>query len=328
MRALVTGGGGFLGAALLRRLVEGGAELARSLSRGSYPELEKLGVDCVRGDVCDGAAVAKATAGVDTVFHTAGKVGLWGRYQDYHAANVEGTRLLLEACRTAGVRSLVFTGSPSVVFDGGDVDGWDESAPYPARFDSFYSQTKAEAEKLVLEADGPRFHTVSLRPHLIWGPGDRHIAPRVIARARAGQLRRIGGLNKKVDTTYIDDAVDAHLLAAARLDGDLGVGGRAYFISSGDPRPLWDVIDGMLGAAGLPPVVKSVPLSAAKAAAWACEGAYRLLGIESEPRFTRFLVTQLTTAHWFDISAARRDLGYRPRVRLEEGLIRLRASWR
>lgn len=326
MKALVTGGGGFLGGAIVRRLVETGAQNVRSLSRGRYPDLLKLGVECVEGDLADEIAVSKACAGCDTVFHVAGKVGLWGRYEDYRLANVEGTRHVIKACRDQGVRRLVFTGSPSVVFDGGDVDGWDESAPYPKTFDSYYSQTKATAEDMVLSANGPDLSTVSLRPHLVWGPGDRHIAPRMIAKARAGELRRIGDFNKKVDITYIDDAVEAHLLAAQRLDGRSAVAGHAFFLSQGDPRPLWDIINAILATAGLPPVTQSVPLRTARAAAWAYEGLFRFFGIQDEPRLTRFLVTQLTTAHWFDIGAARRDLGYRPRVSFEEGLSRLKAG--
>lgn len=325
MKALVTGGGGFVGGAVARRLLAEGLQV-RSLARGRYERLERLGVECLQGDLADPAAAARACDGCDAVFHTAGKVGLWGRYEEFYAANVRGTRNLLDACRGDRARRFIFTGSPSVVFDGRDVEGWDESAPYPARFDSFYSRTKAAAEDMVLTANGPELATISLRPHLVWGPGDRHIAPRLIAQARAGKLRRIAGINKKVDTTYIDDAVEAHWLAFKRLESGAAAGGKAYFISQGDPRPLWDIIDGILAAAGLPPATGSIPLPAAKAAAAAFEGVYRLFSLEREPRLTRFLVTQLTTAHWFDIGAARRDLGYRPKVSIEEGLARLKSA--
>jgi len=326
VKALVTGGGGFLGRVIIRQLRERGDEV-RSLSRGRYPDLEKDGVECVQADLMDVAAVSKACEGVDVVFHVAGKVGLWGDYSDFLRANVEGTRNVLNACQDRGARRLVFTGSPSVVFDGRDVEGWDESAPYPERFDSYYSRTKAAAEEMVLSANGLRgLSTISLRPHLVWGPGDTSIAPRVIARAKAGKLRRIGGLNKKVDITYVDDAARAHLLAAARLEVSPSVAGKAYFLSQGDPRPLWEVVNGILAAAGLPPVERSVSLWAARAAAAGLELSYRALRRRDEPPLTRFLVTQLSTAHWFDISAARRDLGYEPSVPFEEGLKRY-ARW-
>lgn len=324
-RALVTGGGGFLGRAIARRLLAGGWAV-RSFSRGRYPDLDALGVEAVQGDLSDAAAVERACRGCDVLFHVAAKVGLWGLYEDYRRDNVDGTANVLRACRAQKVGRLVFTGSPSVVFDGRDVEGWNESARYPAKFDSYYSQTKAAAERMVLEANGPVLATVSLRPHLVWGPGKNHIVDRILAQGRAGALRRIGAFNKRVDTTYIDDAAEAHWLAARQLAPGAAVAGKAYFISSGDPRPLWEIVDGILAAAGCPGVRRRVPLGLARAAAGVSEAVYRALGIQNEPRLTRFLVAQLTTAHWFDIAAARRDLGYEPRVTIEEGLRRLRAS--
>lgn len=326
MRALVTGGGGFLGRAIVKRLLERGDEV-RVLGRSPYPDLILMGAQCIKGDISDERAVQDACASVETVFHVAAKVGLWGSYGDFYRANVEGTRRLLRAAQDAGVSRLVFTGSPSVVFDGSEVAGWDESAPYARAYDSHYSHTKAVSEEMALAANGHgNLATVSLRPHLIWGPGDNHIAPRLIAKAKAGRLRRIGRDDKLVDTTYIDDAAEAHLLAANRLLASPSIGGKAYFISSGDPRPQWSIINGILAAAGLPPVERSVPKPVAVAAAVACEAAWRLLGRDEEPPLTRFLVKNLTTAHWFDISAARRDLGYSPKVSIEEGLWRLKLS--
>lgn len=325
MRALVTGGGGFLGSAIARKLRERGDEV-RVFGRGSYPELEAIGIDTLRGDLADADAVAAACEDRDVVFHVGAKVGLWGAYEDYFAANVTGTKNVLRACLEQGIGKLVFTGSPSVVFDGRDVEGWDESAPYPERFDSHYSRTKAQAEEMVLAANHDRLATVSLRPHLVWGPGDRHLLPRMVAKARAGRLYRIGEVSKPIDTLYIDDAVEAHLLAAVQLSPLSEIAGNAYFLSAGDPRPVWEIVDKMLAAAGLPPTKKSVPLGLAMSAAKACEASWRLLGVSSEPPLTRFLVSQLTTAHWFDISAAKRDLGWRPRVGLDEGMRRL-AQW-
>lgn len=325
MKALVTGAGGFLGGAIARQLLSRG-DSVRSLSRGRYPELDALGIEQVQGDIGDAQAAERACEGMEVVFHVAAKVGLWGKYQEFYQSNVVGTRNILEGCLKAGVGRLVFTGSPSVVFDGRDVAGVDESAPYAGRFDSYYSRTKAISEDMALSADGERLAVVSLRPHLVWGPGDRHIAPRIIAQARAGKLRRIAGYDKLVDTTYIDDAARAHVLAAARLAAAPSIGGKAYFLSQGDPRPIWEIVNGILAAADLPPVERSVPRLVARAAALGYEAAYRGLGLKAEPPLTRFLVTQLTTAHWFDISAAKRDLGYEPAVTIAEGLRRLRAS--
>lgn len=298
----------------------------RVFGRGSYPELEALGIETVRGDLCDEAAVRAACDDRDTVFHAGAKVGLWGRAEDYERINVQGTKNVLRACLGTGVSKLVFTGSPSVVFDGRDIEGIDESAPYPEHFDSDYSRTKALAERMVMAADHDRLSTVSLRPHLIWGPGDRHLLPRLVARARSGRLFRIGRESKLIDTIYIDDAVEAHILAAIQLSPLSDLSGKAYFLSSGDPRPLWEIVDRMLASAGLGPVRRSVPKGLALGLAEACEVVWRTLGLCSEPPLTRFLIGQLTTAHWFDIRAAKRDLGWRPRISFEDGMSRL-AQW-
>ncbi|WP_435007875.1 NAD-dependent epimerase/dehydratase family protein [Tundrisphaera lichenicola] len=324
MKALVTGGGGFLGGAIVRRLVERG-DSVRSLARGDYPELRESGVETIRGDVADLASVLRAAEGVDVVFHVAAKAGIWGPRAEFVQANVEGTRNVLEACRRHEVRRLVFTSSPSVVHGGGDLEGVDESTPYPDHYDAIYPETKAEAERLVLGANDARLATVALRPHLIWGPGDNHLIPRLVAKARVGRLRRIGTRPNLVDSIYIDNATEAHLLAADRLEPASTIGGRAYFLSQGDPWPLWDLINGILKAAHIPPVERAVSPRVAELAGSILEGVYGLFRLPGEPPMTRFLAHQLSTAHWYDIGAARRDLGYRPTVSIEEGLARLEA---
>ncbi len=325
MTALVTGGGGFLGGAIVRRLVERG-DTVRSLSRRHYPDLEALGVEQVRGDVADSDAVTKATAACDVVFHVAAKAGVWGRYDEYHRANVVGTENVLTACREHAVPRLVYTSSPSVVFDGRDLEGVDESMPYPKHYEAYYPQTKALAERAVLQANGPSLSTVALRPHLIWGPGDNHLVPRILARGRAGKLRRIGKQNKLIDTTYIDNAADAHLLAADRLTPGSPIAGKAYFLSQGEPLPLWDMVNRILAAGGVAPVTRTVPTSVAYLAGWFFEMLYGVLGRRDEPPLTRFVARELSTAHWFDLTAAKRDLGYEPHVSIDEGLRRLAES--
>jgi len=322
MKALVTGGGGFLGGALVDLLLAKGVTV-RSLARGEYPGLAKLGVECLRGDISDKETALKACQGCDTVFHAAAKVGMWGRYGDFYETNVNGTANLLAAAKAAGAARFVFTSTPSVVFSGGDAEGWNESAPYPVKFDSYYAETKAKAEALVLAADSSRFSTVSLRPHLVWGPGRDHMISRIIGQGKAGKLRRIGSFNKLIDTTYIDDAAAAHWLAAERLSPGAACAGKAYFISQGDPRPNWDIVNMILAAAGTGPVTRTVPYGLAYAAAAAMETAWKLAKAEKEPPLTLFVLQQLTRAHWFDISAARRDLGYAPGITIEEGMKRL-----
>jgi nucleoside-diphosphate-sugar epimerase len=325
MKALVTGGGGFLGGAICAMLRAQGAQV-KSLARGNYPELDAKGVECVRGSINDKKSALAACAGCDTVFHVAAKVGMWGSYEDFKRINADGTKTMLEAARESGVKKFIHTSTPSVVFPGGDVEGWREDAPYPARFDSHYAKTKALAEQLVLQANSPDLATVALRPHLVWGPGKDQLVSTIIAQGKAGKLRRIGNFNKLIDTTYIDDAARAHLCAAGKLAPGAACAGKAYFISQDDPRPNWDIINMILKAAGLPPVTKTVNHAAAYAAACAMEAAWGVLRIKSQPRLTRFVVQQLTSAHWFNISAARRDLGYAPSVTIEQGMEKL-AEW-
>lgn len=322
-RCLVTGGGGFLGRRIVEMLLERG-ESVRILARGVYPELAALGVDCWRGDITDADLVSKACRGCDVVFHVAAKAGVWGRYEEYHLPNVIGTQNVIDACRSSGAGRLVHTSSPSVVFSGEDMEGVDESVPYSRHYSVPYPRTKAVAEQLVLAANDDSLATTALRPHLIWGPRDNHLVPRIVA--RASSLRRIGGLNKKVDCVYIDNAASAHILAADRLEPDSPVAGKAYFISQGEPRGIWDLVNGILAAAGKPPVEKTIPIWAAMSIAAVMEGVFGVLGMRREPRLTRFVVHELTTAHWFDISAAGRDFGYRPEVSIDEGLKRL-AEW-
>ena len=322
MNALVTGGGGFLGQAIVRALRARG-DTVRSLSRQAHPALRELGAEHVRGDVADVAVVSAGAKGCDVVFHVAAKAGLWGAYDDYHRANVLGTEHVIAACRQHGIRKLVHTSSPSVVFNGQDMEGVDESVPYPPHFEAHYPHTKALAEQLVLKANSPSLATVALRPHLIWGPGDNHLLPRLMARVQTGQLRRIGTQRKLVDTVFIDNAADAHLLAADALAPGAACAGKSYFISNGEPIELWEMVNRMLAAADLPPVTRSVPVPVALALAWGFETFAHLTGSEREPRLTRFMVGEMSTAHWFDISAAKRDFGYVPRVSTEEGLRRL-----
>jgi nucleoside-diphosphate-sugar epimerase len=325
MKALVTGGGGFLGSAILWKLWDRGIAV-RSLSRQRYPLLRTLGVEQVQGDVADASIVHRACQGCDIVFHVAAKAGIAGRYRDYYQANVVGTENVVEACETLGITRLVYTSSPSVVFDGKDMEGVDESVPYPKHYEAHYPATKAVAEQLVRAASGPALATVSLRPHLIWGPGDNHLVPRLLARARAGKLRRIGRAEKLIDSVYIDNAVAAHLLAADKLYLGSPISGKVYFISNGEPMPTWELVNRILAAGGLPPVTKTVPVWLATTAGAILEKVYSVLAPDREPPMTRFVARELATSHWFDLSAARRDLGYEPNVSIDKGLERL-ALW-
>jgi nucleoside-diphosphate-sugar epimerase len=320
---LVTGGGGFLGGAVVRQLLARG-EQVRSLQRSDVPGLRALGVEVVRGDLADAQAVLDAARGCEAIVHVAAKAGVWGSEDSYLRANVLGTQHVLDACRAHGIARLVHTSTPSVIHAGGDVEGVDETAPLATHFATAYPRTKAEAERRVLAANGPELATVVLRPHLIWGPDDPQLTARILARAQAGRLRLVGGGHKLVDSAYIDNAAHAHLLALDRVKPGAACAGKAYFITQGEPMPQRQLIDGILAAAGLPPCTRSVSPRLAYVLGATMELAWHALRREDEPLMTRFLARQLATAHWYDITAARRDLGYAPLVTVAEGLERLR----
>ena len=319
-KVLVTGGGGFLGGAIVQKLVKRG-NFVRSFSRGFYPELESLGVEQIQGDIRDQNAVEKACADIDLVFHVAAKPGVWGDYSVYYQTNVTGTLNVIEACRRYNISRLVYTSSPSVIFNGTDMEGVDESLPYPGKFYAHYPKTKAIAEQHVVKASNDGLLTIILRPHLIWGPRDNHLVPRIIARAK--RLAKVGHGNNLVDTVYIDNASDAHILAADKLKQNPGLSGNIYFISQDDPVPLWGMINAILNAGGLPPVSRSVSQRTAWMIGAVLEFIYGTFHVRGEPPMTRFVAEELATAHWFNIGAAKRDLGYMPEVSTEQGLQRL-----
>jgi nucleoside-diphosphate-sugar epimerase len=322
MKILVTGGGGFLGQSICRQLVARG-HVVRSMNRQHYPALDAIGVEQRSADIASLDLVIEAAAGVDAIIHSAGRVGAWGRVEDYYETNVRGTDNVLAACELNGIDKLVLTSSPSVVHDGGDLEGVDESVPYATHFSSAYAQTKALAEQRVLAANSAQLATVALRPHFVWGPGDPNLLPRILGRARRGQLRLIGDVAKKIDTVYVDNAAEAHVLAVEKLEVGSPIAGKVYFISQGEPITHEALVSSWLKADGFPPETRHVPLGVARFLGAALETIYRTLGISSEPPLTRFMVEQLSTSHWFNIDAARRDLGYAPRVSTAEGLARL-----
>lgn len=325
MKALVTGGGGFIGAALSKQLLKNGYQTA-SFSRGDYPELKRLGIEVIKGDLADPEAITKACWRKDIVFHVAAKAGVWGAYPEYYRPNVQGTQNVVNACLSQGVKYLIFTSSASVVFNGKNIEGGNETLPYPSRSMSHYTATKALAEQYVLKTNCSELKTLSLRPHLVWGPGDSHIIPGIVARARSGKLRRIGAGKNLIDTIYIDNCVSAHLCAAEAIKQNPNAAGKAYFITNGEPLPVWDFINGILKSACLPAVENSVSFRTALIAAGFLELVYKTFAIKKEPHLTRFLVHELCASHWFDIDAARKQLGYVPKISITKGFKKL-ASW-
>ncbi len=329
--ALVTGGTGFLGSHLVERLLAAGRPVT-VVSRSPRPALEARGVRVVVGALHEAAVCDEAVRGAATVFHVAARVGVWGAYDDFYRDNVLATRALIRAAQAAGVPRFVHTSTPSVVYNGLDLAGADESLPLTRHCPSPYPLTKAIAEGEALGSTTELFRVCALRPHLIWGVGDPHLVPRILARARAGRLRIVGHGSNRVDMVHVHNATEAHLLAERALGEPGGprgpAAGRAYFITNDEPVNLWDWINDLLRSLGEPPVTKTLSLSAASAVGAVCEAAWRVLPLRGEPPMTRFVAAELAKDHWFNIAAARRDLGYSPKVTMAEGTAELVAALR
>ncbi|MCU7977403.1 NAD-dependent epimerase/dehydratase family protein [Shewanella sp. SW36] len=349
--AFVTGAGGFLGKAICLRLLAAGIKVT-GFARGHYPELEALGVVMLQGDLVNKDLLQQAMQGCDIVFHVASKAGVWGDRDSYFCPNVKGAANVIAACKALKIDKLVYTSTPSVTFAGQDESGIDESTPYATRFLNHYAHSKAIAEKMMLDAnqvgDMPlenpdvtqvssqvttqatapyALKTVALRPHLIWGPGDPHLVPRVLSRGRLGKLKLVGREDKLVDTIYIDNAAYAHVLAALELcQAKPKCQGKAYFLSNDEPITMAEMINLILACDALPPVTKRVPQSVAYVAGAVLESVHYLLKKQEEPMMTRFVARQLSCSHYFDISAAKRDLGYRALVSINQGMARLKVS--
>lgn len=312
-RVLVTGASGWLGAAVARDLVAAGHTVRTLQRRPSGVD----GAEDVLGSVTQPDAIDRAVDGVEAVVHLAAKVSFAGREADFVAVNLDGTRLLVRAAKRAGVRRLVFVSSPSVAHTGQAIMGEDAPPARPEGASGSYARTKAAAELVALGADAPGFAVVAVRPHIVWGPGDPQLVARIQQRAATGRLPLVGSGAALVDSTYIDDAVSG---IRAALDAAERVHGNAYVLTSGEPRPIAELIAGFCDAAGIAPPTRRVRAGLAKAAGSLVEVAWRVRPGEDEPPMTRFLAEQLSTAHWFDQRRTRRDLGWRPAVGVTEGL--------
>ena len=320
MKTLVTGGGGFLGRYIVMKLL-GRGDSVRVLGRHAYSDLQARGVETIRADLQNSRAVEQACRGMDVVFHVGAHTSYWAPWRSYHATNVLGTRNVLDGCRKGGVRKLIYTSTSSVAWAPGLLEGTDESVPYPEHYRCPYSATKAIAERMVLQANGiDGLLTVSVRPHMIFGPGDPHLFPRLFDRARRRKLIQVGDGTNRVDIVYVENASDAHLLAADRLSDGSPVNGQAYVISQGRPVVFWKWINRILERMKMPQVNRNVSYGMARFLGAGMEMAYAALPLPGEPRLTRFLVDLLAVSHYSDISKARNDLGYEPRISTEDGL--------
>lgn len=325
MRILVTGGGGFLGTHLITELLKNPRYMVTSFSRHSYLHLEEVGVPTIKGDLRNKGDVDRAVAqGFDTIFHVAALAGVWGDYDEYYSINVTGTKNLIESAKAHGVTRFVHTSSPSAVLGLGNHMGVGEEIPYPEVHLSAYGETKQKAEEIVLGMnDGKSFLTTALRPHLIWGPGDPHIFPRIVHKARQGKLKIIGDGDNLVDIIYVENAARAHVQAMEKLIPGSKVCGQAYFLGQERPVKLWDFVNIILGQHQIAPPDKSVDYQTAVRAGKVFEFIWRILGIKKpDPPMTRFVAMNLGTHHYFSHEKAKRDFGFHPEISIEEGLKR------
>jgi len=319
MKIVVTGAGGFLGRNLAAALLSRGHQVW-NFSRQNHPQLQAMGVETICGNLQNAADVVAAFKGMDVVFHVASHVGIWGDYDKYYRTNVVGTENVIKACRANGITKLIYTSTPSVVFDGGDICGADETKPYAQHFYNYYSQTKTIAEQMVLKANDEKLCTVALRPHQIIGPDDPHLVPRLVQAAKQGRLKIVGTGKNLVDVTYIQNAVDAHILAFEKLAPQSRVAGQAYFIGQERPVVLWDFINEILARHHLPPITKKVPAGVAFNIGLFFESWYRFFKINGEPPMTRFVAMQFSRSHYFSHEKAKKDFGYEPKIYIEQAL--------
>ncbi|MHA1439839.1 MAG: NAD-dependent epimerase/dehydratase family protein [Promethearchaeota archaeon] len=317
MKVLVTGGGGFLGRYIVEKLLERGDKVS-IFCRGFYPELEEIGVKVIRGDIRDRFAVKAAIKGHQIVFHVASKIDMFGKYKDFYDINVSGTQNVVDGCIKWGIFKLIYTSSASVVFNGDDLKGEDESLPYPKKYLAPYPKTKMLAEKIVLNANGINgLKTTILRPHLICGPRDPSLAPRLIKLAKKGRLPIIGNGDNKLDITYVENVADAHILAAESSKS----AGQIYFISQGEPVVPWELLQNLFSQLNIPPITRKISYKLAYIGGAILEFFFKIFRIrKKEPLITRFLASELSKSHFFDISKAKNELGYEPKISLEEGL--------
>lgn len=319
MKIIVTGAGGFLGRNLSAALLSEGHRVW-NFSRQNHPTLRAMGVETICGNLQNEADVASAFKGMDAVFHVASRVGIWGDYNEYYRTNVIGTENVIKACRANGITKLIYTSTPSVVFDGGDICGADETKPYARKFYNDYSRTKTTAEQAVLQANDETLSTVALRPHQVIGPDDPHLVPRLVNAAKLGRLKIVGNGRNMVDVTYIQNAVDAHILAFEKLSPQSPVAGQAYFIGQERPVVLWDFINEILRCYNMPPITKKVPAGVAFNIGLFFESWYRLFQINGEPPMTRFVALQFSRSHYFSHEKAKNDFGYDPKISIDQAL--------
>jgi 2-alkyl-3-oxoalkanoate reductase len=330
MKAAVTGGTGFIGSRLVERLVEKGYEVRCLVRKSSQVgPLKKLGVELCYGDLLDHDSLRSLTKGGDLVYHLAAMVTDWGSKRDFYRMNVEATRVLLEASKVSGVKGFIYMSSSTVVWKSDfwevhDINDIDESYPYPEKYNDYYNETKADAERSVIGFDkGTGLETIVLRPSNVWGAGDRVILPRIALAAKKGILFPMGSGHRWVSPCHVDNLVHALVLLAENE----GRGGNIYFINDGEKIEHIEFLSKLLRAVGVQWAPKfTIPYSVAYGVAYAMETLFRMVHSQNPPVLTRFAVAALAGSRSYSIEKARREIGYKPTVNMDEGLNQL-ADW-
>lgn len=324
MKVLVTGAGSALLGGVAVTLARRGDDVV-CLQRRSVSLPDDVHVTQVNGDLRDLDAVLAAAEGCDAIVHGAARVGVVGSWADFHSVNVEGTGHLLHAAHRLGAGRFVYVSTPSVAHTGESIVGTGADPAATGRKGAFYAESKAIAEQMVLGENSERMAVVAIRPHLVWGPGDTQLVGRIVERAKAGRLVMVGSGSALVDTTYLDNAVSAHVAALDALSVGARCAGRAYVVANGEPRTVHELVEGICKAAGVAFEPRHVPARVARGVGSVVERLWPRFR-DGEPPITRFVAEQLGTAHWFDPRPARDDLGWEPTVSLDEGFERL-AAW-
>jgi nucleoside-diphosphate-sugar epimerase len=320
--AFVTGGSGFIGGTLVRRL-RADERRVRALARSdaSAAKLADLGAEPARGDLDDAASIRAGAEGCDVAFHAAAAVLEWGSRAEFVRGNVTGTENALRGCREAGVRRFVHVGTEAALMVGQPLVQVDESAPLRPDSKAHYPATKAMAEQAVRAANEDGFETVVVRPRLVWGPGDTTILPGLVEAVEQGRFSWIGGGRHLTDTTHVDNVVEGLVLGAER-----GRPGEAYFVTDGEPIEFREFVTALLSTRGVTPPDRNTPPALARAAAASLEALWRLTGRRSAPPVTRLAVWLSSLECTIDISKAREELGYAPLKSREQGLAELRRA--
>jgi nucleoside-diphosphate-sugar epimerase len=323
MKVLVTGAGSLLLGGIAQQLASRGDEVVCFQRREN--ETTHSNITTFAGDIRDRGAASEAASGCDAIIHGAARVGVMGSWEDFYSTNVDGTTNVLRAAEEHRIARLVYVSTPSVAHVGRSIEGDVATPATTGRKRTFYAESKAIAEILALQANSAELGVVALRPHLVWGPGDTQLVGRIVDRARQGRLVMVGSGNALVDSTYIDNAISAHIAALDAIAPGSSCAGKAYVISNGEPRTVNELMSRICLAAGVEFSPKHVPAVIARSIGSVVERIWPLIR-KDEPPITRFVAEQLGTAHWFDQRPVQEDLNWKPQVSLDEGFVRL-AKW-